>query len=68
MIKLNKQYRHFKGNIYIPLHIGRDSETEQEVVIYQNVKHNDIWVRPISMWDEIIDEKGTRRFTLIEEE
>lgn len=28
------------------------------------VKEGDIWVRPASMWNETVDDKGTLRFTL----
>ena len=65
MAKIGQIYKHFKGNIYKILHFAKDSETTEDLVVYQNVKKGDIWVRPLKMWDEIIDNKGTKRFTEI---
>jgi len=35
-------------------------------VVYQSTKTGDVWVRPIGMWNEVVDKNGTLRFTLIE--
>ena len=62
-------YRHYKGNLYELLYIGKHSETLEDVVIYKALYgNNDIWVRPLSMWDEevIVDNKKIKRFTLVE--
>ncbi len=41
-------YEHYKGNIYQLVGVGFDSETLQEVVIYQaKYGNNDLWTRPI---------------------
>ena len=55
-------FRHFKGNMYEVLAIAKDTETEEPVVIYQDIKKRGIiWARPASMWfDEV--EVGVRRF------
>lgn len=62
----NKTYRHYKGNLYKVLAIGKNSETLEDMVIYQSIKTNEIWIRPIYMWNETIDKNGTLRFTLVE--
>lgn len=67
-IKIGK-YRHFKGNEYQVLYIGKDSETCEDVVVYQALYgEGEIWVRPAKMWNETIvrDGKEYKRFTLIE--
>lgn len=69
MIKLGK-YQHFKGNYYRVLHLARHSETEEYLVVYHPFDNkNDIWVRPLAMFDETIIREGvsTQRFLFIEE-
>ena len=67
-IKLGK-YRHFKGNEYMVLGIANHSETMEQMVVYQALYgEKELWVRPISMWNEIVDKDGYHgpRFTYIE--
>ena len=52
-------WQHFKGGQYRVLHVGFDTESLDEVVVYQHVKptsnrewDNRIWVRPMVMWNE----------------
>ena len=65
-IVIGKTYRHYKGNIYKIIALCKHSETEEDMIIYQNVAKGDIWARPYSMWNEIVDDKGTLRFSLID--
>ncbi len=68
-IKLGK-YRHFKGNEYEVLAIAKHSETEEELVVYRALYgEKQIWVRPISMWNEKVERDGKiyDRFTYMEE-
>lgn len=63
------KYRHFKGNEYEVLYITRHSETLEEMVVYRALYgERGIWVRPASMWNEIVERDGKtyRRFTKIE--
>ncbi|MDN3653102.1 DUF1653 domain-containing protein [Thalassotalea ponticola] len=63
-------YRHFKGNIYRVLHLAKDSETEQYFVVYQpQYGDMDVWIRPLSMFDETIERDGKifKRFTFLGE-
>lgn len=69
-IKIGK-YRHFKGNEYEVIGIGKHSETLEEMVIYRALYgEGGYWVRPAEMWNEEItrDGKTFKRFTYIEEE
>jgi len=53
------RYRHFKGNEYIVLHIARHSETMEAMVVYQALYGDcGVWVRPASMWNEIVEHNG----------
>lgn len=65
-IQLGKIYRHFKGNMYKVIAFAKHSETTEDMVVYQPLKTGDNWVRPMSMWNDVVDEKGTLRFTLVE--
>ena len=48
--------RHFKGNEYEILHIARDSETQQEMVVYRALYgEGGVWVRPREMFESKID-------------
>jgi hypothetical protein len=69
-IKINGIYRHYKGNKYKVIAIGKHSETLEQLVVYQALYgNNEIWCRPISMWnDDInIDGKIHKRFQIIED-
>lgn len=66
-IQVGKLYKHFKGNIYKVIGFARHSETDEDMVLYQSQKNNELWVRPIEMWNEFLPEKQTRRFTLLED-
>lgn len=64
------RYRHFKGKEYEVLHIATHSETREEMVVYRALYgERGVWVRPASMWNEVIERDGKtyRRFTYIGE-
>lgn len=64
------RYRHFKGKEYEVLYLARHSETEEEMVVYRALYGDcGVWVRPASMWNEIVERDGKRyrRFTYIGE-
>lgn len=66
-IELGK-YRHFKGNEYEVLSVAKHSETLEPMVVYKALYGDgEIWVRPLSMWDEEItrDGKTFKRFEYI---
>ena len=68
-IKIGK-YRHFKGNEYEVLYLAKHSETQEEMVVYKALYGDGgVWVRPSSMWNEIIERDGKtfQRFTYIGE-
>lgn len=61
-------YKHYKGNKYELLYVANHSETLEKMVVYKALYGDgDIWVRPISMWDELVEVNGERveRFTYI---
>lgn len=53
------KYRHFKGGEYEVLHVARHSETGEEMVVYRALYgEQEIWVRPIKMWQETVKNEG----------
>lgn len=66
-ITVGKTYKHYKGNLYKIIALAKHSETGEEMIVYENIKKGDIWVRPKYMWNEIIDVNGQKilRFQLI---
>lgn len=63
-ITVGKTYKHYKGNLYKIIAIAKHSETTEEMIVYQSIKDGQVWVRPKTMWNNIIDENNTLRFTL----
>ncbi|MFI5212859.1 MAG: DUF1653 domain-containing protein [Candidatus Saccharimonadales bacterium] len=49
-------YEHYKGNRYEVIGVGKDSETETDVVIYRPLYESDVhyWVRPYAMFIETV--------------
>lgn len=53
-------YQHYKGKLYQVIGISRYFETLEEMVVYQALYDNyGLWVRPLSMFCEIIIFKGS---------
>lgn len=64
------KYRHFKGNEYEVLFTAQHSETGETMVVYRALYgEQGLWVRPASMWNEIVERDGKRfrRFVRVEE-
>lgn len=53
-VKIGK-YRHFKGNIITVLYLAKDTETLEDLVVYEH--DNQIWVRPKKMFLSEVDHK-----------
>lgn len=49
---------HYKGGLYTILGQGTHSETGEDVIIYQNDADNRIWVRPLTMFHDLVEYKG----------
>jgi len=65
------RYRHYKGGEYKVLYLVKNSETKEDMVVYQDINHEDkLWVRPKKMFLEEVEVAGIKkpRFELIAEE
>ncbi len=52
-------YRHFKGNMYEVLAIGRHSETLEPLVVYRALYgEGGVWVRPLENFTETVTREG----------
>jgi hypothetical protein len=56
------RYRHYKGNEYIVLGVGCDTETNEYYVVYSPVEEKEglpkMWVRPYDMFLETVEVDG----------
>ncbi len=69
-LNIGKKYRHFKGKEYLVLHLAKDSETLEELVIYKALYGEfGIWARPLDMFMEQVQVGGNmvNRFEEIDE-
>jgi len=53
--EVGKKYRHKKGGLYTVIGFARYSETEEDLVLYQQVMHTEnntsiVWARPYGMF------------------
>jgi len=59
-IKIGK-YRHFKGGEYEVIGVAKNSETQEEMVVYRALYgENELWVRPKEMFLEIVERDGKK--------
>ena len=68
MILTNRYYRHFKGGVYRLIGIAKDSETLEDMVVYQALYgEGQMWVRPKEMFFGQVERDGKvfERFTEI---
>ncbi len=69
-IKVNRIYKHFKGNYYLVLAIAKNSEDLKDYVVYKSLNDDKIWIRELSMFASKVDKvkypnvKGKYRFEL----
>lgn len=49
-------YRHFKSNYYYLVEVATHSESLEPMVVYRALYgERKLWVRPASMWTEVVD-------------
>lgn len=66
-------YKHFKGDYYLVEDVARDSETEEEMIVYRKLYDDcSLWVRPTKMFLSEVDHikypkiKQKYRFELVD--
>ena len=69
-IMINGVYKHYKGNFYKVLAVGKHTETLDELVVYQSLYgDHQVWGRPQYMWNETLEYNGkiVKRFELVKD-
>ena len=55
-LKINRIYKHFKGNYYIVVDVAYHSETKEKMAVYRQLYgDNRLWVRPLDMFLSEVD-------------
>lgn len=68
-IVLGGHYKHFKDGDYVVLNVAKDSETLEDMVVYMQIYDKPtVWVRPLNMFLEDVDDHGNikPRFAFVE--
>lgn len=69
-IVIGGHYKHFKGGDYVVLNVAKDHETCAEQAVYMQIYGKPvIWVRPLDMFLEDVDDHGNvkPRFALVQD-
>ena len=55
-VKINRVYKHFKGDYYFVIDIATHSETKEKYVIYRQLYgEGNLWIRPLDMFLSEVD-------------
>lgn len=55
-LKINRVYKHFKGDYYLVEGLAKDSETKKDVVVYRRLyEDGGLWIRPLDMFLSEVD-------------
>ena len=55
--KKGEIYKHFKGNLYEIIAIGKHTESMESMVVYQELDGNKVFVRPLEMFVSKVDKE-----------
>lgn len=73
-VKEGQIYRHFKGTFHTIICVAKDSESLEDMVVYNHIEDGSIWVRKMDEFLSLVDHhkypnvKQKYRFELWEEE
>ncbi len=71
--KKGQIYKHFKGNLYEVIAIGKHTESMESMVVYQELDGENVFIRPLEMFISKVDKEKypevlqTYRFELQDE-
>ena len=59
-LKINRVYKHFKGNYYFVVGLASCSSTKEKYVVYKALyEEGDLWIRPV---DEFLSEVDHEKY------
>ncbi len=66
-IRSGQVYRHFKGGFYRVLNLAQMEDSQERMVVYQNIQDSRIWIRPVIAFLEEVarDNYSGPRFVLV---
>lgn len=68
MVKVNRIYKHYKGDLYIVEGIAKDSETLENIILYRALyEEGTLWARTEKDFTKEVNKQGQKyRFELQE--
>ena len=54
-VEVGAIYRHFKGHLYKVISLCKDTETLNDMVVYENIETHECWVRNKEMFLSKVD-------------
>lgn len=55
-LKINRIYKHFKGDYYLVVDVAKHSETKEQYVVYRKLYDDgSLWIRPLDMFLSEVD-------------
>lgn len=54
--EIGKTYKHYKGGLYSVITMATHTETNEPMVVYKSLLFGSIYVRPLNMWFDKIDD------------
>ncbi len=68
-LKPGQIWKHYKGNDYKIIILGKHSETAEDMVVYEQLHSGKIYIRPMNLFFNEIEYNGeiVLRFTLVSE-
>lgn len=68
-LKPGQIWKHYKGNDYKIIILGKHSETAEDMVVYEQLHSGKIYIRPMNLFFNEIEYNGelAPRFTLVSE-
>ncbi len=48
-------YRHYKGGLYEVLHLAKNTDNDETMVIYRSIQFGSYYARPLTDWNTPVD-------------
>jgi hypothetical protein len=58
-----QKYKHYKGGTYEVITLATHTESSEPMVVYKSLLFGSIYVRPLDIWNSLVAECNSTRFT-----